>query len=65
LQLTLIGIQPAAHGRKQRIGELALQLFQKFVDGGLTRVSTHDNSLDNTTITNMQLHSRGSPIKFL
>jgi hypothetical protein len=32
-------------------------LFEKFVEGRLGRVRIHDNLLNNTTITIMQLHS--------
>jgi len=39
------------------LGQCALQLFEKFVEGRLGGVRTHDNLLSNTTITIMESHS--------
>jgi hypothetical protein len=58
LQLRILQRQELlAHRGKQRLGEFALQLFEKFVKGRLERVWTHDNLLSNTMITILQSYS--------
>ena len=44
-----------AHRGKQRLGQFALQLFEKFVEGRLGKARAHDNLLNNMTITMPQV----------